>query len=121
MERVNITRSTKSGERVRAYSIIGTRQVVLSAWRRETALAGLLYHTFTHDDDGSKWGQVGTEFLPRHLDALPTRSTQRAAAVDAWQRERDEDALRMIRAAFPELADVATEDGGQMIVWHYEA
>ena len=90
---------------VRRTRIIGTRLDIYSAWEPSTPFGGHSTITSEETPEGVKWfGRVGTERLPKELDALPARSEARFTAVREWQRNRYRRAYELIVAAFPEAA-----------------
>lgn len=86
---------------VRCIRIIGTRQLVFSAYV-PSAMCGVHHVIMSHN--GQWYGQVGSECLPKELDALPAMTDERSRRVRAWQAERYRIAHSIIIKAFPECA-----------------
>lgn len=90
------------------HRIIGTRVRVFTAWEPSSPMGkhGTVMHI-----GGRCYGRVGTEGLPGELDRLPAMTDARYRAVKEWHAARYERAYRLIREAYPALANHAGDMG----------
>lgn len=92
--------------RVMGTQIIGTEFIYFTAY--EPTGNGIEHSsTFSahHPDaaDVKCWGQITTQRLPKHLDALPAYSDERLGAVKAMRHGLERESIRAIYQAKPEL------------------
>ena len=105
-----MTTATTARIAVTRTNIIGTRFQVHDAWVQDDG--GRSFGTIT-TIDGRWFGRIGTERLPREIDALPVYSEERAVAYRRWRDNTYAGAYALIRCAFPEAAE-GTEDMGRI-------
>ena len=85
----------------------------LTAWVPSSIMGE--HSTITHIE-GRCYGQVGTERLPRWIDALPAMTEERSAAVRSWHALNYGRAYEAIEAAVPQAAEPRLRDMGEITI-----
>lgn len=102
------TRLLPCGAIVEKYGIIGTTTTVYRAYRPSSIMGPHSSITHIGGERGAApvrgcYGDVATERPPADIDALPSHTPERMAAVHNWYAGRAEESYRLIFAAFPGL------------------
>lgn len=105
---VTETRLLPCGAIVERYGIIGTATTVYRAYRPSSIMGKHSNITFMGGERGPApvcgwYGDVATEAPPADIDAIPSRTAERYVAVHNWYAGRQEEAYRLIFAAYPGL------------------
>lgn len=104
------------GTVIQKYNIIGTDGWTFEAGVPVESFAECGYKSFTRSEDGRLLAILGSECLPKDLDALPAYSDERSAAVKSWHDGIYANAYAKIVEAFPEAA-VGRREYGRLSVW----
>lgn len=107
---------------VNAIHILGTREVVITAWEHDQPTKENNFHnhsTITHfevDGKVQRFGKVATRELPDDLNALPAGSDERIRAVQHYHSELGREAEIAIHAALPETRLLSINSYGEIEV-----